>query len=86
MQALGSAGTILVLPTLLTGPTADVRITRANALASAIGVMSPLVVGAMIAGGMNGRLSLLGAAVPMAVVCAVSHSLSLPSSASWSGP
>lgn len=71
MQALGSAGTMLVIPTLLTGPTADIRITRANALASAMGVMSPLLLGAMIAGGMNGRLSLLGAAVPMAVVCAV---------------
>lgn len=70
LQAAGGAATILLGPVLLSGPTADVRLTRVNAVSSVVSVVSPLVVGAMIAASLDGRLALLISAVPMAVVAA----------------
>lgn len=68
LQAAGGAATILLGPVLLSGPTADIRLTRVNAVSSVVSVVSPLVVGAMIAASLDGRLALLISAVPMAVV------------------
>lgn len=68
LQAAGGAATILLGPVLLGGPTADIRLTRVNAVSSVVSVVSPLVVGAMIAASLDGRLALLISAVPMAVV------------------
>lgn len=70
LQAAGGAATILLGPVLLGGPTADIRLTRVNAVSSVVSVVSPLVVGAMIAASLDGRLALLISAVPMAVVAA----------------
>lgn len=71
LQAAGGAGTVLVGPALLTGPTAAVRLTRVNAVSSVVSVTSPLIVGAMVAAALSGRIALLLAALPMALVAVV---------------
>lgn len=73
IQALAGAGVILVIPTLLTGSRAAARITRVNAVASITGILSPMVIGGMIAAGVEGRLALLlsvGVMLLVAVVAA----------------
>lgn len=70
LQALVGAGIMLVIPTVLTGPTAESRITRVNAVASVVGVLAPLVIGLFIATGLGGRNALL-LAVPTLVLAGI---------------
>ncbi len=62
LQAIAGAGIMLVIPTVLTGPNAESRITRVNAVASVVGVLAPLVIGLFITAGIGGRNALLLAA------------------------
>lgn len=71
LQALGGSFTIILLPILLAGTRAHIRVTRANAVSSVVSVAAPLLIGLLIAVGIDGRRSLLLAALPMLVVAVV---------------
>jgi len=71
LQSLGATGVVLVIPTLLTGPTADARLTRVNAVSSAVGVLAPLLIGVLIGFGINGRLALLATVPPLLLTAVV---------------
>ena len=70
LQAVVGAGIMLVIPTVLTGPAAESRITRVNAVASVVGVLAPLVIGVFITAGLGGRNALL-LAVPTLVLAGI---------------
>lgn len=71
LQALGWALTTVLLPVLISGPRADVRVTRAAAASSLMSVAAPLLIGALITVGVDGRLSLLLAAGAALLVAGV---------------
>ena len=62
---LGGAMLTLVAPLMLNGPTAAVRLSRVNAVASGTGILAPLAIGAIDGLGPSGRLAMLAAAPPL---------------------
>ncbi len=65
---LGGALMILVVPLMLSGPRAALRIARANAISSAIGIFAPLIIGSLDSLGPTGRWAMLLAAVPLVLL------------------
>jgi MFS family permease len=65
---LGGALLVLVAPLLLNGPTAATRLSRVNAVASGVGILAPLTIGAVDAVGPSGRLAMLAAAPPLVLL------------------
>jgi hypothetical protein len=65
---LGGALMILVVPMMLSGPRAALRIARANAISSTTGIFAPLVIGTLDSVGPTGRLAMLLAAVPLVLL------------------
>ncbi|NCD18899.1 MAG: MFS transporter [Actinobacteria bacterium] len=68
--SLAGAATVLAVSAILSGANAEARLTRVNAGASAVAVVAPLAIGALVSAGLNGRLALL-AAVPLLVMASV---------------
>ncbi|GAA1574893.1 hypothetical protein GCM10009789_30440 [Kribbella sancticallisti] len=65
---LGGALMILVVPLLLSGPRAALRIARVNAVSSTVGIFAPLIIGTLDSLGPTGRLAMLLAAVPLVLL------------------
>ena len=63
--SLAGGGTVLSVSAILSGPGAETRLTRANAGASVVAVLAPLLIGAFISMGISGRLALLVAVPPL---------------------
>ncbi|MEU4195901.1 MFS transporter [Kribbella sp. NPDC026611] len=70
LVGLGGALMVLVAPLMLNGPTAASRLSRVNALASGVGILSPLAIGALDALGPTGRLAILAAVPPLLILAA----------------
>ena len=58
LQGLAASVMVLVAPVMLTA-SADVRLTRVNAVSSLVGILAPLLVGAAVSAGIPGRWALL---------------------------
>ncbi len=58
LQGLSASVMVLVAPVMLTA-SADVRLTRVNAVSSLVGILAPLLVGAAVGVGIPGRWALL---------------------------
>jgi hypothetical protein len=71
---LGGALMILVVPLLLSGPRAAVRIARANAISSTTGIFAPLIIGTLDSLGPTGRLAMLLAAAPLLLLLPLTRS------------
>ncbi|TCO44325.1 fucose permease [Kribbella antiqua] len=68
---LGGALLVLVAPLVLRGPTAAARLSRVNAVASAVGILAPIAIGAVDSFGPTGRLALLAAVPPLVALAVV---------------
>jgi hypothetical protein len=78
LVGLGGALMLLVVPLLLSGPRAAVRIARANAVSSTTGIFAPLVIGALDSLGPTGRLAMLLAVLPLLLVLPLTRSRVAP--------
>ena len=78
LVGLGGALMLLVVPLLLSGPRAAVRIARANAVSSTTGIFAPLVIGALDSLGPTGRLAMLLAILPLLLVLPLTRSRMAP--------
>jgi len=74
MVGLGGALMLLVVPLMLNGPDAAVRIARANAISSGLSILAPLLIGALDTQGPTGRLAILLAIPPLLVLVALARS------------
>ena len=82
LVGLGGALMLLVVPLMLNGPDAAVRIARANAISSGLSILAPLLIGALDTQGPTGRLAVLLAIPPLLVLVALTRpTLSRPLSA-----
>ena len=72
---LGGAMLTLVAPLMLNGPTAAVRLSRVNAVASGTGILAPLAIGALDGLGPSGRLAMLAAAPPLVLLAVLTRRL-----------
>ena len=72
---LGGAMLTLVAPLMLNGPTAAVRLSRVNAVASGTGILAPLAIGALDGLGPSGRLAMLAAAPPLVLLAILTRRL-----------
>ncbi|MFC6163030.1 MFS transporter [Kribbella jiaozuonensis] len=70
---LGGAMLTLVAPLMLNGPTAAVRLSRVNAVASGAGILAPLTIGAIDGLGPSGRLAMLAAAPPLLLLAVLTR-------------
>jgi hypothetical protein len=70
---LGGAMLTLVAPLMLNGPTAAVRLSRVNAVASGTGILAPLAIGAIDGLGPSGRLAMLAAAPPLLLLAVLTR-------------
>jgi MFS family permease len=70
---LGGAMLTLVAPLMLNGPTAAVRLSRVNAVASGTGILAPLTIGAIDGLGPSGRLAMLAAAPPLLLLAVLTR-------------
>ncbi|WP_157252943.1 MFS transporter [Nonomuraea typhae] len=68
LLGLGAAGVVLVTPALLRGQDLAPRLARVNAAGSVAALLGPLTMGALDTAGVNGRLALLAAVVPLVLV------------------
>ncbi|TCM41077.1 MFS transporter [Kribbella sp. VKM Ac-2568] len=78
LVGLGGALMLLVVPLLLSGPRAAVRIARANAVSSTTGIFAPLVIGALDSLGPTGRIAMLLAILPLLLVLPLTRSRVAP--------
>ena len=67
---LGGALMILVVPLMLSGPRAALRIARANAISSAIGIFAPLIIGSLGFVGAYGSMGDAAGGSTAGVACA----------------
>jgi hypothetical protein len=75
---LGGALMILVVPLMLSGPRAAIRIARANAISSTTGIFAPLAIGTLDSAGPTGRLAMLLAAIPLVLLVPFTRSYRAP--------
>jgi MFS family permease len=73
LVGLGGALMLLVVPLMLNGPDAAVRIARANAISSGLSILAPLLIGALDTQGPTGRLAVLLAIPPLLVLVALTR-------------
>ncbi|TDO52721.1 hypothetical protein EV643_102563 [Kribbella sp. VKM Ac-2527] len=73
LVGLGGALMLLVVPLMLNGPDAAVRIARANAISSGLSILAPLLIGALDTQGPTGRLAILLAIPPLVVLVALAR-------------
>ncbi|MEV8378207.1 MFS transporter [Kribbella sp. NPDC056861] len=78
LVGLGGALMILVVPLMLSGPRAAIRIARANAISSTTGIFAPLVIGTLDSIGPTGRLAMLLAAIPLVLLVPLTRSYRAP--------
>ena len=84
---LGGALMLLVVPLMLSGSHAAVRLARANAVASTASISAPLVIGAMDSLGPTGRLAMIVAVAPLVILVVVARSpAKLPHTGAVAGP
>jgi MFS family permease len=73
LLGVGGAAIVLATPAMLTGPHAALDISRVIAVSSTASVLAPAGLGAVDALGVNGRLALLVAVPPLAVLAVVAR-------------